>query len=296
MALSDWLAGIGGGAAAIDQAKTDDEKRQLEEKRIAANESATQIRADVQRMIAELNAGSRERVAAGHDETKVNTTDSTNQTRNTIAGLNEVGRTNRLNTSESGRNRRADQSNATTMRGQDMGDNHYWDSSARLYDNMFTTDATRRRGQDMSQATAERGQDLGADTADTSRRARNALGVLGLRARSKPSVFSAGDPTDYAKEFDKLYNDPTAAAGEAVDAATDGPAADASAAPPVATAPPARPRVPVTPRLSSAAPGSAAPAPPALPKGLVSGATVRLKSGQTVTVDVVNPDGTFTYK
>lgn len=241
MALSDWLAAIGGGAAAIDQAKTDDEKRQLEEKRIAATETNATIRADVQRMLGELNAGSRERIAGQNNDTKREISGDTNRTRQTIADLNDVGRTTRATSAESGRNRRADQSNATVVRGQDMGDSHYWDQAARDYYKFDAGDATRRRGQDMSQATTERGQDLGADSSDAGRRTRAALGVLSLQQRGENSLLG-DDNANWADRFDKLYSDPASAATTAVDAANA----------PAATPAP-RPRVPVKPRGTPAA-------------------------------------------
>lgn len=95
---------------------------------------------------------------------------------------------------------------------------------------------TARRGQDLGASTAIRGQDVGAATAAAGQagtaqrsKARNVLDVLRLKQRGDASL--AGDQTDFANEFDRLYSDPNAMGGEAARAiaAPAGPAPGAAA-------------------------------------------------------------------
>src|SRR5437870_4532700 len=89
-------------------------------------------------------------------------------------------------------------------------------------------DNTKRRGQDVTAA----GQ-----------RSRAAVSVRGLRSKDANSWLAPDNPTDWAAEYDRLYNDPASAANEAAAAASG--------------AAPAPPAAPVVPAASGAAPAPA---------------------------------------
>jgi hypothetical protein len=237
MDATDWLAGLSGGLNEISAAQHEDTKNNMEREKMRSNEKIADVRAEVQRMLGQIRA-----------ETATSTNANTNSTREHIAGLTESGRNTRAGQSDATRRRGQDMRQDTTERGQDLGDEHYWDSADRFYTNLFTRDATTRRGQNMTSATAGANRESRDSNADNSLRARNALGVLGLKARKRPSLLDAGPPEDFASEFDRLYNDPNAAASESLDT-QDGPGAAATA--PAA----ARPQVPVParPRTGAAA-------------------------------------------
>jgi hypothetical protein len=262
------------------------DRRELDEKRMA-----------LQEMVARINAGSRETVAGTNadarrytaDQTRQNTTDRIANTRLTADNV------------EAGRNSRARMRNDTTQRGQDLREGDFWGGTIPLqYDALETRDTTARRGQDVAAGTARRGQDMAsgdrenAITASSSNaRARNALSVLALKSRQKPNLFGTGAPAvNWADEYDRLYNE-----GAGPDDVTE---TDTSGAPPAATpasvAPPIAPAVapPITP--AAVAPPRPAPAPPKAPQGLQPGAKVKLRNGKRVTVTKVNPDGTFEYQ
>lgn len=274
MALNDWLAGIGGGADAINHEVHDERTRQMEGRRLDVQERNAQLNAEIRTMLGTLNA-----------DVKRGTTTDTNASRERIAGTTESGKDRRATQTDATQRRGQDLTSETTRRGQDLGDTHYWDSASRFYDNLLTHDATARRGQDLEHGDRSDALDVRRDENADTRRARTALGVMGLKARQKPSLFGDQNPTDFAAEFDRLYNNPSFAASDALDAADEPPSSA-----PAATSPAAPTRSPLPVRARGAA---AAPAPP---KGLQVGAVVTLKSGKQVTATKLNADGTFEYK
>lgn len=248
MDATDWLAGLSGGLNEISASQHEDRKEGMEREKMRSNEKMADVRAEVQRMLGQIRA-----------DTSVGNNTRTNNTREDIAGMTEGGKNARFGQSDSTRRRGQDIRQSTTERGQDLNDEHYWDTADRFYTGLFTRDATQRRGQDMNAATAGANRTSRDTNADNSLRARNALGVLGLKARRRPSLLDAGPPEDFANEFDRLYNDPSAAASESLDDQSDQGAGDA--APPRQPTPApaaARPPVPVSPRTRPGAGGAGA--------------------------------------
>lgn len=98
------------------------------------------------------------------------------------------------------------------------------------------------------------------------------------KANGDQAIGAVVTPEEYAQreaEINASYRVQIGAAGTSANPPTLG----ADSAPLPAPAAPVQPKTPVV-----------------LPKGLVPGATVKLKSGKTVKVKTVNPDGTFTYE
>jgi hypothetical protein len=287
MSLADWIALAGGAASGIDRQQMEDDKKALEQKRMALQEMLAHVRADSAETVAGTRADATRYTA---DQRRASDVDRVANTRITSSML------------ENGRNRRFDASNSTRQRGQDMRDStarygidtrsdQYWGGDLPFrYDALETTDATRQRGQNVAASTATRGQDLAhgdrQDSIDVARgntRARNALGVLALKGKQKPNLFGTAAPAeDWASEFDRLYQD--GAGPDDVDQNT--PAAPLPATP-GNIQPPAAPAA-VPPRAPAAAPKP--------PQGLQPGARVTLRNGKKVTITKVNPDGTFEYQ
>lgn len=186
---------------------------------------------------------------------------------------------------------------STTRRGQDQQLDEFWngtnpvawDRNAVTADNNRRTTATSRANALTAASTSTANAATAADTAGKNRRARNVVDVLRMRQKDSGSLLGGGDDaTDWANEFDSLYNDPDRTAAEALQGGGAG-----AGAPGV---------VPVAPRqapaAASPAPAVASPAaaPVKLPPGLVLGARVTLRDGSKVIVTKVNPDGTFEHK
>jgi hypothetical protein len=245
MDATDWLAGLSGGLNEISATRKEDRDTALTREKMRSQEKMADVRAEVQRMLGQIRA-----------DTSTGNNVRTNSTREDIAGLTESGRNTRAGQSDATRRRGQDITQATTERGQNLNDDHYWDSADRFYTGLFTRDATQRRGQDMTAGTATANRASRDTNADTALRARNALGVLGLKARKRPSLLDAGPPEDFAAEFDRLYNDPSAAASESLDDQGTGDAAPPRQPTPAPAA--ARPPVPVSPRTRPGAGGAGA--------------------------------------
>jgi hypothetical protein len=297
MSVADWIALAGGAASGIDRQQMEDDRKALEQKRMALQEMLAHVRADSAETVAGTRADATRYTA---DQRRASDVDRVANTRITSSML------------ENGRNRRFDASNSTRQRGQDMRDStarygidtrsdQYWGGDLPFrYDALETTDATRQRGQNMTASTATRGQDLAhgdrQDSIDVARgntRARNALGVLALKGKQKPNLFGTAAPAeDWASEFDRLYNE-GAGPDDVVDNET--PAAPLPSTPGNVTPPPAAAAPPVA--AGAPKPTPFAPPPAAKPpQGLQPGARVTLRNGKKVTITKVNPDGTFEYQ
>lgn len=163
--------------------------------------------------------------------------------------------------------------NRLTEQGQSDTNDRFWGGTMPLgYDRIAATErgqdmsaSTARRGQDIGASTARRGQDMTSSTAAAAQtgatdrsRARNVLDVLRLKQRGDASLLGGDDNTDFAGEFDRLYNDPNAMGGEAARALSSAPAPAPAGAAPAPSAPlpvaPTRAPVPVPARPQAAAP------------------------------------------
>lgn len=317
MAWDDVLAGIGGAAAGADNAMRF--YGQLDAKREQA--ALRQIISVLQ----EQGRNDRATQSSGDKRYGIDTTAAAKDADRQQRDAHYASQHDDFMTSLDQAGTLATMRDATTQRGQDQTDARFWGgtdargwagqdlqrygidtgaTTARRGQDVGAT--TARRGQDMSQSTAQRGQDLTANTsqanaatAATAAGARNRAGTLMdlLRLRQRDQQLTLpDDPTNWADEFDKLWNDPTQATQEALGhVPAPGPATPAPGMPPPAPSPMSGPRlpVPVAPRpgAAPATPTTAAP-----PAGLRVGATVKLKNGQRVTVTRINPDGTFEYR
>lgn len=267
MGWGDVAAAAAGGLHGVDIVQQRDEQRRLEEEKMANARQIADMRGEVQAMIAQMNEGGR------------------NDRWGTPSG-------NTVATVE-GQNSRAAQTDATQRRGQDV-----------TFDLGNKRDVTQRRGQDIGATTARRGQDVSSTTQrrgqdltdehywDSSDRLFQGMQLGDQRARTRDAVdayshvvtagktnrtgLGAEEPapipqfSDWLKGNQQLF------------------------APPPATATPSRrpgtrPPPPVGPRPAAAAPPAAAAG------KYAAGQTVKLKSGKTVTIKSINPDGTFTY-
>jgi hypothetical protein len=315
MGWGDVLSFAGGAArgAHADYAHQMDEEqqRQMLQERLAYQQQVAELRALVQSKGIETTADTKDKDRKSRDANaeaeRKRRTDET------------IGKLDRLYSKDASDEALGWGRIGATEHGQDQADARFWGGTMPFKEEeLATRDATTRRGQDVGASSSKYRADTAAASADkrteavagstsTAQRARNALGILGLKARQKPSIFgTTQSPTDFAAEFDRLYNDPSAAASDALDAA------DAGDSAPAVTMP-SKPPVPVTPRQAApvAAPPAAVAKPPvpvaprpaaattpqrAAPAGVVPGATVTLRSGKKVTVTKVNPDGTFEYQ
>lgn len=299
--MSNWLAGVGGALEGIDREKAQQDLEKYQQQQMALRER-----------LALIASGDRQAVEQGRNDRNANTLTS----RESIADANRAARTEaivgnqNLGYAKIGSNEKiAGQRDTTRRRGQDMTDDRYWGGELPFkYDALDTTDTTRRRGQDLGAATARRGQDMASGDrenaidatnyrTDETTRARNALGIMRVEANRKPNVFGTGsNPTDWANRYDEIYNHGASADDLGGDL---GDPSDPLVAPPPAAAPamppaPGPKTSPFPARPQASAP--AAPAPVAPPAGLQVGSRVKLKTGQSVTVTKVNPDGTFEYR
>lgn len=211
MNAGNWLAGLAGGIDAVDNAKRDDERQQLEEKKLAVQEMLGRLAADTKVKTNENTVGGATERNVTSNRTRKEIADANREQRanaviaNTDLGYSRIASNEGLGyTREAGRNMRADNT---------LG--YLWDKNRITEDANYRNDDTRRAGQASAASTAIRAQDLlhqdrGAalDQSAGSSRAQNALRILGLKAREKTPLMGAPptDPTDWADEFDRIYN------------------------------------------------------------------------------------------
>jgi hypothetical protein len=299
MSAQDWLGAIGGGLAGYDRAERDDQDRALRSRGVDIQEKYNDLRAMLDKV----------RIDATNERA-----DKSNTTKREIAeGVGadrRYGVDTRAATSSGNAQLRAD----TATRGQDLSDTHYWDQAARSTDAQYQTDATRRRGQDIGAGTARRGQDLlhqdrgqaieataGARAMDY---ALNAYNMELKRRKQQSSLFGDDNDVPTFQDWVQSSDDP-----EIFPSVRDQfgprtqPVGDTGGVPP----PPAAAPPTVAPAMNAAPMGMPGPKPPipggrppaaaapAMPKGVMVGATVVLKNGQRVVVKKVHPDGTFEY-
>lgn len=270
MSWGDVLAAVGGAAQGGDAAM-----------RFQAQQKHQQDLDDLKRMIAQLGDSTKRRGQDLTDEEKKAALEETH-TKNAATNQSAIDK---LNVAWAGLGQNdthfyADQARRATdaSNTNDLGWSKLDQEGALGYDRNATsagnarlmagtsranalTAADTSRGNNANTVSAARDIAGGREAASNSAlRAHAALGVMGLRAKGANSLFGASsNPDDFAAQFDKLYEDPTLTATEAVDDAQTPPEAPA----PAGAAAPARPApVPVAPRGgAAAAPVSPAAAP-----------------------------------
>jgi hypothetical protein len=248
-----------------------------EQRRLQQQEELANLRGQISQMIAQLNAGSRERVAANHDETAVTNTNTRADASKAVAGTNATSRENVAATNAGSRERVASANNDASLdrlnRQIKFGEYKWKNPSA----NATLSSETTRRGQDVSATTTRRGQDIGSETA---RRGQDLSFNLGsernaLTERDQDIDFGLGTERNANTRGRRSIFDVTFGAPNQP-AAAPAPASPVMAPPPAAApapklppsvvrqrpaggAPAARGTVPVTPRATPATAPAAAP-------------------------------------
>lgn len=294
----DVLVAVGGGLEGYTDQRRHDENLNLDKEKLTQQNELARLREEVRVMVAGMTEeGRNDRYGKPSGNVVAQQTGATQRT-----GMQQEGATTRTGMQQTGATDRAQMVDDTRRRGQDFGQENFGKTNDRMWEGLRRGDARSQernwlteRGQDITHDLGNRRIDEGGDSkaigyaleAYRNELARRRTGDgLGIDDPSAVPDFKSWLDTSQDPEIFPSVRRMFSGGGGAP-ATPDTPAAAPVMAPTAAPRP--RPQTP------AAAPAAPAARPQAAAGKYSVGQSVKLRSGQTVTIKKINPDGTFEY-